>query len=269
MSITTNGLCQSQLLELVQMLSILLISTADTALGRIDIGSLPHEDLFNILTEDIELPLAWYLNTKSDDNGNMTSIAIFRLSGFPESYLPALNTVDFRYAPPTVEHLGWTRMHSTGTVETSSLPQCLKILEIGKNKFYGEFSTEGLPKGMTDVHIYANEFAGSLHLETLPPLVKAFRAHANKFSGCLDFSSLPPGIAFLCLEMNKFTGRVNLGYIPSPLRDLSLHCNLWSDEAVIFNETHAFECVSIDEMFQGKTTGRDGEPFEPKGIEFN
>ena len=65
MSITTNGLCQSQLLELILMLSILLISTADSALDRIDIGSLPHEDLFNIPTEDIELPLAWYCSVSA------------------------------------------------------------------------------------------------------------------------------------------------------------------------------------------------------------
>ena len=252
------------------MLSTILISTADSGINRIDAASLPHADLFTLLTENVDLPDGWSWLKSFDTMDNMLSVIISRPRGHAANPVkPPLSTVDFRYVPSTVANIDWTGLYSTGTVETSHLPENLEIFEIGKNRFFGSFSTDGLPKKIIEVNIYENDFEGLLHLETLPPRVKAFRAYQNHFSGNLNFSALPSGIVFLCLEMNEFTGRVHVHRIPPSLKYLSLHKNLWGDDIAFFNDRHTFSSVSINKKFKGRTMEeRFARPFTPANILF-
>eukprot|EP00009_Paramoeba_aestuarina_P009104 CAMPEP_0201520926 /NCGR_PEP_ID=MMETSP0161_2-20130828/13369_1 /ASSEMBLY_ACC=CAM_ASM_000251 /TAXON_ID=180227 /ORGANISM="Neoparamoeba aestuarina, Strain SoJaBio B1-5/56/2" /LENGTH=140 /DNA_ID=CAMNT_0047919455 /DNA_START=155 /DNA_END=577 /DNA_ORIENTATION=+ len=95
-----------------------------------------------------------------------------------------------------------------GSLELLSLPEEVKELTAGSNKFSGSFSLSNLKKKQLAI----------LDLQD------------NQLSGELDFSQLPSELERLDLSKNCFSGSVQLYHLPKSLRTVNLSGNEFHGE---------------------------------------
>ena len=256
------------------MASLPTLCTADASLGRFDFSSLSHQQLMEMLIENINgaakleykaddtgdyLDVCTWLDIECDDDKNVTSIE------FDSCFRGDLN---IEYIPQTVRRFKLLSEGATGTLDTSALSVNLEDFFIPYNDFSGEVNFRTLPPCLERFNISYNQLTGSVDLTALPNILKLLDLAGNEFSGevsltelpaclceldlseCSFFGSirldkLPRDMTSLCLNSNQFSGEIHLENLPKNLQYLSLHTNNFEGRFVLRDVPETLNAVDV------------------------
>ena len=273
------------------MLSLLLVSTADSALGRFDVSNVSQQSLMELFVQgfddvciaikddesyyDISEWTVLLVGADSEVFGiiinNADSAAVFQNADrtIKKHCFPPGGTMDFQYVPPTVTHLNVSLMNMKGEIQTASLPRGLQTLKVNRNKLSGTFDAAGLPQRVQNVDISKNSLSGSLILDSLPTSLIEFIANANNFSGSINLGKLPPKLVKLNLSSNRLEGHLFLCNVPATLEEAEMHVNKFDTEKVIFDAKHKMKCFRVDRAFHTKVFYANGTARMQAWIRFH
>ena len=145
---------------------------------------------------------------------------------------PQDSSINMSFIPPQVVEFRATAS-LRGTLETSTLPTTLAVLNVQGNRFSGTVDFTSLPATIVELDLSCNQFHGSCVLNSLPPVITIIRCNNNKLSGSLDLTKLPSNMQNLYLSNNQFTGEINLEHLPAEMLVLSLARNQLSGSVVL------------------------------------
>ena len=214
-----------------------LLSTADSQLGRVDYSLLSDQALMEMLIEEISdaakkkyqdkdgmyIDVCDWERIKCDADGNVIKVYDIEADG----------TISLSYIPPKVWSFQMFMRGVHGTLETSALQPSLKVLKIAQNKFHGTVNFATLPPNMVKLGVYKNAFTGSVNLESLPDSLTHLWIFRNKFSGTLCLKKLPPKFKYFEISDNAFSGDFHLQNVPATLEALYAHENQFNAIAVV------------------------------------
>ena len=222
---------------------IVTLLSADTALGRFDVSSLPDQTLMELFIEGMEATgkLPFRLQNGFKDvctwstrkpfiqetirctDGRVTRV-LFWFHRWSEDQFP------FHYTPPLVTYFSMKKCQIHGTLDASALPVDLQCFQVPENKLSGEVKCGEFPRKIERISLVSNVFTGSLHLADLPDSVIEFHAEYNELSGSIHLNDLPPQMAYLTLQNNKLTGEVHIDRLPPSIHDIDLSENCFKGE---------------------------------------
>ena len=113
----------------------------------------------------------------------------------------------------------------SGTLDVSSLPASLLLLNTASNKLCGSVAFCSLPGELQQLILRYNFFTGLVDLTRLPFGLQSLSLQSNRFSGTIDLASLPPTLHSIYLGCNNLDGGLDLSSLPRTLRDLYLNDN--------------------------------------------
>ena len=184
---------------------MLLILTTD-ALSRVDIDTIPHQDLLELLIENVTETVRW-----KDKAGEYLDIIDWH------GVLLNRNC--------EVEEIQWSYFHKDpGTLQFQYLPPTLQALQAGKN-FSGHLTALDLPRPLTRCDLNQNRITGEICAKELPERLVELHIAKNQFCGTFEFSSLPRTLRWLNIQENAFVGEANLENLPEMLETLRIHNN--------------------------------------------
>jgi len=70
----------------------------------------------------------------------------------------------------------------TGTLDTTTLPRNLKMINLQKNNFSGTVDWEALPSNIEQVNLFSNKLEGNVNLDILPASLNLLYVGLNKFT---------------------------------------------------------------------------------------
>ena len=209
---------------------------ADPSLGRVDFASLSDQCCMELLVAGLSkasrdhfvndngdfLDIEDWPITEVSEHGSVTSITI--------KYF-GVGKIDLEYVPQTVERLIIVVTDLEGTVETTRLPNPLKILRINgrytytgrleseytEKGFRGEFDFCSLPSSLQTCDISYNKFTGSAIFTDLPESLEVLKLRENDFEGSIFLESLPKNLSELDIRRNTFIGSLCLSKLPRTL----------------------------------------------------
>ena len=208
-----------------------VLSTVDSALGRLDYHSLPHQALMEMLIDGME---EGQVDEYKDENGNLIDVCEWRgiecaddrveflhisYKWFTEKRFP------FEFIPPRVDLCEAEGCNLHGTLDTAVLPSGLEVFDVSVNELYGTLNLKSFPREMQKIRVYDNALTGSLALADLPQSLKEFDAGLNKFSGEIYLNDLPPPLERLSIDQNALTGSISIETLPMSIQKIDLSEN--------------------------------------------
>ena len=172
----------------------------DPSLGRVDFASLSDQSCMELLVAGLsEASRDHFVN----DNGDFLDIEDWPITEVSEDgsvisitikYF-GVGKIDLQHVPQTVERLIIVVTDLEETVETTRLPNPLKILHInGRYTYTGRLESKYTEKG----------FHGEFDFGSLPSSLQTCDISYNKFSGSAIFTDLPESLEVLKLRENDF-----------------------------------------------------------------
>ena len=272
------------LLFSAKMVLFLFLSTADTALGRFDAHTMPHQYLIEMLVRDLDdvsiakdtdgnfLEIEKWSILKFNTDGDVVSIFIdshnIGVPAYLQEYYPKSTIerwsfakggkLNYQYIPPTVTLFNAKSMNLHGEIETTKLPRGLQKFYVSSNRHTGAFDVRGLPEGMLNIDISQNKMSGSLEMDALPEPMETFDAWDNEFSGAVNLTKLPRNLSTLSLSSNRLEGRLELRNVPESLMDVGMNSNNFDKETMVFDGNHRMLRFGVDGLPHIKIIGPGG-----------
>ena len=208
-----------------------VFSHCDTSLGRVDLFSLSHQTLLELLLPDLSKKSAC-----TDSKGSPIDITewnglIFNVHhevseiSWNKNNWDIQGSIDLEWLPPTVLSID-IQCNMRGLFDASYLPECLTKCILSWNKLKGSLDTSALPRELTDLDLNENGLSGTIDWASLPTSLRRISLYRNQqFSGSVNLCSLPQTLELLNIADNAFTGSITLSDLPCSLRLLLLEEN--------------------------------------------
>ena len=232
------------------------ISTADTALARVDTSSLSDQTMMELFVSEMTdesqrefkdadgnfLDVCSWIGVDCDDECNVTEVNFSneRLQGhvltqFTPRKTLELNlyngvakktgTLDAASLSETLIRLCIERQDFSGEVDFSSLPRAMVSLEIAESNFSGQANLDDLPPRMELFEIQGHRFHGKIHFAKLPRTLQVIDNSRNALSGALAPEDLPEALTKLCASECKLEGTVDFSMFPQNIEKIFLNRN--------------------------------------------
>ena len=259
----------------------IILSTIDSALGRLDYDSLSEQALMELFIDGMEDDVKQDFQDSDHDYLDIEAwhVLKFNSDGKVESISmgwAVLGSLSFEFIPKSVKNINFFDCLLTGSIETSLLPYGLEEFQVAatenlsgtfdfaklpsplvackipENQFFGSADLTKLPKGLRTLEINHNRFTGTVSLRMLPRELKNFAMDSNQFHGSLDFSALPTSLYEFTLSENNFSGTLDFEYLPLGLHEFWINTNRFSGELRL---DQAFENLTeikvLSNLFEG------------------
>ena len=227
-----------------------LLTGADPdPLGRVDISSLPDQDVMELLLNTPEAndgsrkrltnihkwqgvcfdnnskitQIHWYNHLIERNRGNRFSRRTDRLAHFPIDlhWIPTtVEKVSMRdvpsqnfsasHLPRILQYLRLLRCSIAASIDTNALPRGLTGLFLEANKLFGTVDWQHLPHEMRKVYLTENELSGNVHCSRLPRKLEELHISHNHFSGSIDTHGMPESLIRFVMRHNMFYGYIEL-----------------------------------------------------------
>ena len=244
-------------------LKILLFHCANdnlcSNLSRVDITSLPHQTLMELLIQDIEqehnyafqdehgafYDICEWEGVECDCEGNVTEIQW--------SEIQSETTIELKWLPQTTQSFELIECMLCGTLNCASLPSQMHRLTIFIGAFEGSVSLPDLPDGMQHLELHCDCFFGSLDFVGLPKNLQYIGVSLNDFEGTVNFTSLPESLRKMFLDSNKFHGSVDLHSLPQSMEHIDISDNAFAGSVDLSAVPHTLCTIDFREnQFSGK-----------------
>ena len=238
------------------MISSILFSGADPALGRFDHASLSPQAVMEMLIEGLEDVdkicgsreepkdiSDWKGVNVDEDTGEVTEIDwdYLELKGsldwkwlpsslllFGASWNGFSGSFDSNCLQPSLQTLFLFMNAFTGSLDLCNLHDGMELFDMGHNHLTGSIDLRYLPQSMKELTLNDNAFTESICLSHLPGVLKVLHLAVNKLRGSVDLTNLPDNLKNLYLDKNNFDGEVDLTQLPKQLERISLNDNAFS-----------------------------------------
>ncbi|KNH04620.1 hypothetical protein XU18_4188 [Perkinsela sp. CCAP 1560/4] len=141
---------------------LLLFSTADSSLGRVDYNSLPQQALMEMVIDGItnKVKICGDIDEPRDieewkrveiEDGEVTEIDWYQFD--------IEGSLHLEWLPSSVRKFEATSNRLTGTLDLASLPTSMEWLDLAHNAFTGSIGLEALPERMEYLNVSNNELS--------------------------------------------------------------------------------------------------------------
>ena len=248
------------------MYSLIVLHSADSALGRVDLRSLSDQTLMELLIDGFDeeskqrykdkdgmyLDVCKWSCVKCDRDHRVTEVN-------EKQYFTG--SLQLSYMPPKVKtfYIQWHRLE--GSIDLMNLPEGLEYLGLNQSGFMGSMNLTKLPESMKELALFENKLTGTIDLTQLPERMQYLLVFNNLLEGSLDLTRLPGSMKYLYLFENSFTGSVNLEHLPESMEDLEVADNRLVGSIGLTNLPAGMKRLSIDNnQFQGSFIARNLPP---------
>ena len=250
-----------------------LFLSADSSIGRVDIGSLTDQTLMELLVDGLTDASKEYF----EKNGFYENVCMFRgitcdedqrviKYVFQKYYCEGTVSLDF--IPPLVVSFyvfssNIQNIQFCGTLSTETLPKYLEVFDISQNAFSGAVDMTKFPPQLIKVNISKNVFCGTCDFTSLPRGLRELSLRKNKFCGNLVLNSLPLALERLSLSENHFSGTLKLENLPARMRTINVSLNELCGEFRLVNVPESLQSVfALQNAFCGTAVITSTRPVD-------
>ena len=218
------------------------LRTIDPSLSRLDPTLLSDQALMEMVFENVTSTIDGTRYNRTD-NGDSVDACDWpqvecddheNVIEFHERDRELSGTLNLSYLPPNLKAFSfrWKQRDLHGKLETDCLPKGMKEFFLNYTECDGSVNLTTLPQLIVLMNIRSNKFEGSCDLSTLPITLQDLNIQDNKFSGTIVLDRLPSAMQNLDVCRNSLCGTLDFSQLPEAMLSLDVHDNEFSGEFI-------------------------------------